>query len=93
MKKKQVNSPIEHDETDLRTVEDYEILRHCIVEDGKSPSDGAEYDLAGLITKGVAVWLYQKKGLQDILYTKQFKPQKKQPAEDMTVLLANMMES
>ena len=76
----------------MRTVDDYEILRHIINESGELASD-VERDLAELIARGVAMWLYQKRGPQNIEYTKPFKPQKKQPAENLTVLLANMMES
>jgi len=92
LKKKQVNNPIDNNGTVLRTVDDYEILRHFIVEGGEAPGS-VEYDFARLIARGVAEWLYQKREPQNIEYTKQFKAQKKQLAENLTVLLANMMES
>ena len=92
MKKKRVNNPIDNHGTVLRTVDDYEILRHSIVEGGETRG-GVEFELARLVARGVAVWLYQKREPQNIEYAKQFKPQKKQPAENLTVLLANMMES
>jgi len=92
LKKKRSNNSIDNYGTVLRTVDDYETLRHFIVEGGETP-DGVEYDLARLIARGVAVWLYQKREPQSIEYVKQFKPQKKLPAGNLAVLLANMMES
>ena len=92
MKKKRVNKPIGNEGTVTRTVDDYEIVRHIIVEGGELAND-IERDLAGLIGRGVAMWLYQKRGPQNIEYTKPLRPQKGQPAENLTVLLANMMES
>jgi hypothetical protein len=67
------------------------MLRHFAME-GSEIHSGIERDLAVFIAHGVAVWLLLNRDGRNTQQTIWTKPYQRYYAENLTVLLANMME-
>ena len=91
MKKKPVPAPVA-EETSVRTVVDYETLRQCITE-GSEKHSNIEQELALFITSGAAAWIRLCRDGRETEQTKQTKPHQRYCAGNLTVLLANIIES
>ena len=78
---------------EIHTVNDYEKLRSYILEDGEVPNDTVDIELATFVTCGTAAWIY----LHPDKYRKKQLEQNRQECQhivgNLTVLLANIVES
>jgi len=74
------------------TADDYETLRRYIV-DGNEVQAGIENDVAAFMTQGAASWIRQSKPNQDVRRIQWRKPIRGSTEENLTILLANIMES
>lgn len=92
MKKKLAHAPAANIKPDIHTAADYETLRHIMVEGGEILSN-TEHELAVFITYGAAAWIRLSRdgyGTGQIKWSKQ---NQRYNAENLAVLLANIMES
>jgi len=79
-------------ELNMRICDDYETLRRFAVE-GCETHSGAVRELPVFLMHGVAAWMRERRGGRITAETKRYKHNRRFNAADLTVLLANMIES
>ena len=75
----------------VRTAADYETLRRFIIEGGETHSS-IERELSVFIAHGAAAWILQNQDRHDMQQSIWSKPYQRYYAENLAVLLANMVE-
>jgi hypothetical protein len=76
----------------MHTCDDYETLRRFAVE-GCEAHSGDVRELPVFLTHGVVAWMRKRRGGRITAGTKRYKHNRRFNAADLTVLLANMIES